>query len=69
MGQIPKGEMPPKILRYDLFRSDQAPALAIIKIQTEEGSFSFLANKQILEALGNGCLSTATKLRQTGDLN
>jgi hypothetical protein len=61
--------MPPKILRYDIFLSDQAPALAKIEIQTEAGTHSFLINKQILEDFGRGCLNTAAKLQRTGDLN
>ena len=61
--------MPPKILRYDIFLSDQAPALAKIEIQTEAWTHSFLINGQMLETLGHGCLKTAAKLQKTGDLN
>jgi hypothetical protein len=50
--------MPPKILRYDIFLSDQAPALAKIEIQSEAGTHSFLINRQTFEALGHG-LKTA----------
>jgi hypothetical protein len=64
-----QAKLPPKILRYDIFLSSQAPALAVMQIQTEAGMLRFLCNKQTLEALGKGCLTTAAKLQKTSDLN
>lgn len=63
------GEIPPKLLRYEILVNDQAPALAKIQIQSGGGTAVFLVNKRILEDLGRSCLDVAAKLAKTSKLN
>jgi hypothetical protein len=62
MGEKVIRGMPPKLLRFDILRSDQLPTLARIEIEADDGKHSFLVQRQALESIARVCLSTAAKL-------
>ena len=61
--------MPPKLLRFDIMLSDQAPTLARIQMQSDNGTHGFLVKRDILEAIARLCFETACKMPRERDLS
>ncbi len=62
MSVPPVRGLPPKLLRFDTMISDQAPTLTCLRIEVDDGTHTFLVNRDSLEMVAKICLGTAVKL-------
>jgi hypothetical protein len=56
-------------LQFEAMLSEQAPTLARIQIQADDGAHGFLVHRDLLEKIAKICLEIAPQMSKAADLS